>query len=80
MEEHDLGLCNHAVDGVALRSCFTRPVLQTVFGIVPLNWDEWQIVVGWSAPIILIDEALKYVERGWFMAKATPALKAKKID
>ena len=56
------------------------PILQGVFGIVPLSWDEWQIVLGFSAPIILIDEALKYVERGWFMAKTETVMKAKKID
>ena len=56
------------------------PLLQGVFGIVPLNWDEWQIVLGFSAPIILIDEALKYIERGWFMAKTETVMKAKKID
>ena len=56
------------------------PILQMVFGIVPLNWDEWQIVLGWSAPIILIDEGLKYIERGWFMAKTEPIKKGKKID
>ena len=56
------------------------PILQIIFGIVPLNWDEWQIVLGWSAPIILIDEGLKYIERTWFMAKAEPVIKGKKID
>ena len=56
------------------------PILQSVFGIVPLNWDEWQIVLGWSAPIILIDEALKYIERGWFMPTTGAVKRAKKID
>ncbi|KAK4552992.1 hypothetical protein LTR86_009916 [Recurvomyces mirabilis] len=46
------------------------PVLQGIFGIVPLGWPEWYIVLGWSAPIILIDEGLKFVERGWFMPVA----------
>lgn len=50
------------------------PLLQGIFGIVPLNWPEWQIVLGWSAPIILIDEVLKFIERGWFMP-VTPAAK-----
>ena len=56
------------------------PILQTIFGIVPLGLDEWQIVLGWSAPIILIDEALKYVERGWFMPTTAPTMKRKKVD
>jgi Ca2+ transporting ATPase len=44
------------------------PVLQTIFGIVPLQWPEWKIVLAWSAPIILIDEVLKFLERSFFMA------------
>lgn len=56
------------------------PILQVIFGIVPLNWDEWYIVLGFSAPIIFIDEALKYVERQWFMATTETVKKGKKID
>ncbi|KAI6903467.1 hypothetical protein KC318_g6973 [Hortaea werneckii] len=32
------------------------PLLQSIFGIVPLGWEEWKIVLAWSAPIIVIDE------------------------
>ncbi|PLN84212.1 putative endoplasmic reticulum calcium ATPase [Aspergillus taichungensis] len=39
------------------------PFLQGLFSIVPLNWTEWQAVVAISAPVIIIDEALKFVER-----------------
>lgn len=46
------------------------PFLQGIFGIVPLGWDEWYIVLGWSAPIIAIDEVLKFVERTYFMETA----------
>lgn len=46
------------------------PILQNVFGIVPLGWGEWKIVLWWSAPIILIDEVLKFMERAFFMEKA----------
>jgi len=56
------------------------PILQSIFGIVPLNMDEWQIVLGWSAPIILIDEGLKYIERGWFMTTTGATMRQKKID
>lgn len=45
------------------------PILQGIFGIVPLGWPEWYIVLGWSAPIIVIDEVLKYLERSYFTAK-----------
>jgi Ca2+ transporting ATPase len=43
------------------------PILQSIFGIVPLGWDEWKIVLAWSAPIIIIDEVLKAMERAFFM-------------
>lgn len=54
------------------------PILQGVFGIVPLNWAEWKIVLWWSAPIIFIDEVLKFFERAFFMEKAEArAIRAK---
>lgn len=45
------------------------PVLQTLFSILPLNWNEWQAVLLISAPVILIDEVLKFIERQLFMQK-----------
>lgn len=39
------------------------PFLQGLFGIVALNWVEWQAVLLMSAPVIIIDEALKFLER-----------------
>lgn len=45
------------------------PLLQSIFGIVPLGWEEWKIVLAWSAPIIVIDEVLKALERAFFMPK-----------
>ena len=39
------------------------PFLQGLFSIVPLNWSEWQAVLLISAPVIFIDEALKFLER-----------------
>ena len=44
------------------------PFLQTLFAIVPLGWAEWGAVMGISAPIILIDEVLKAVERRLFLS------------
>ena len=55
------------------------PILQGIFGIVPLGWEEWKIVLGWSAPIILIDEVLKYVERSYFMESGDLSQR-KKLD
>lgn len=39
------------------------PFLADVFGIVPLNLNEWGLVILVSAPVILIDEILKFVGR-----------------
>lgn len=39
------------------------PFLQALFSIGPLNWTEWQAVLLISAPVILIDEGLKAIER-----------------
>lgn len=39
------------------------PFLASVFNIVPLSLNEWLLVILVSAPVILIDEMLKYVGR-----------------
>jgi len=39
------------------------PFLRGLFSIEALNWQEWQAVIYMSAPVILIDEVLKYAER-----------------
>jgi Ca2+ transporting ATPase len=39
------------------------PFLQGLFAIIPLNWIEWKAVLAISAPVIVIDELLKVVER-----------------
>ncbi|CZT09786.1 calcium-transporting ATPase sarcoplasmic/endoplasmic reticulum type [Rhynchosporium graminicola] len=54
------------------------PILQTLFSILPLNWNEWQAVLVISAPVILIDEVLKLIERQLFIQTtefATPRAK-----
>lgn len=53
------------------------PLLQGIFGIVPLGWEEWKIVLAWSAPIIAIDELLKFAERAFFMEKTEVSKRAK---
>ena len=37
------------------------PFLRTLFQINPLNWDEWMAVLWISAPVIVIDEILKWM-------------------
>lgn len=39
------------------------PLLADIFGIVPLSLNEWFLVILVSAPVILIDEFLKFVVR-----------------
>jgi Ca2+ transporting ATPase len=35
--------------------------VQTLFAITPLNWVEWKAVLYLSAPVIIIDEVLKFI-------------------
>ncbi|KIP09286.1 hypothetical protein PHLGIDRAFT_126438 [Phlebiopsis gigantea 11061_1 CR5-6] len=37
------------------------PFFTTLFAITPLNWAEWRAVLYFSAPVVLIDEVLKFV-------------------
>jgi Ca2+ transporting ATPase len=53
------------------------PFLQGIFGIVPLGMAEWKLVLAWSAPIILIDEGLKFLERTFVMEKPGKHIKPK---
>ncbi|KAH8885237.1 putative calcium P-type ATPase [Thozetella sp. PMI_491] len=46
------------------------PVLQGLFSILPLNVAEWKAVVIISAPVILLDEVLKFFERAFFIQSA----------
>jgi len=39
------------------------PFLATIFGIVPLSFNEWLLVLVVSLPVILIDEVLKFIGR-----------------
>ena len=55
------------------------PVLQGLFGIVPLDWSEWKAVLWISAPIIGIDECLKWVERNFVIERPTEGKGAKSL-
>jgi Ca2+-transporting ATPase len=39
------------------------PFMNTIFGITPLNFTEWMLVLGFSIPVIIIDEILKFFGR-----------------
>ncbi|KAI1341623.1 calcium-transporting ATPase sarcoplasmic/endoplasmic reticulum type [Xylariaceae sp. FL0016] len=55
------------------------PFLQTLFSILPMNATEWKAVLVISAPVILIDEVLKTIERKFYLqTSADVAVKAKK--
>ncbi|KAL4853336.1 Calcium-transporting ATPase 2 [Chlorella vulgaris] len=41
------------------------PLLADIFSIVPLSFNEWLLVLAYSAPVILLDEVLKFVGRNW---------------
>lgn len=57
------------------------PILQSLFQILPLNWNEWKAVIWISAPVIIIDEILKLMERAFFMQTQTvEAIKHKKEE
>ncbi|MCJ1373495.1 hypothetical protein MMC20_004723 [Loxospora ochrophaea] len=53
------------------------PFLQTLFSIVPLNWNEWSAVLLISIPVIFIDEILKFFERRLYLPKPV-VIRAKK--
>ncbi|RDA92298.1 hypothetical protein CP533_3271 [Ophiocordyceps camponoti-saundersi (nom. inval.)] len=56
------------------------PFLQSLFAILPLNREEWNAVVILSAPVILLDEVLKFFERRFFMQTATHVAAPIRID
>jgi Ca2+ transporting ATPase len=45
------------------------PFLQSLFSIVPLDINEWNAVFAISAPVIFIDEGLKFIERQLYVQK-----------
>lgn len=37
------------------------PFFSQLFAITPLNWTEWQAVLYLSAPVLVLDEVLKFI-------------------
>ncbi|KAK7284244.1 hypothetical protein RJT34_18986 [Clitoria ternatea] len=53
------------------------PFLAQVFGIVPLSFNEWLLVLVVALPVILIDEVLKFVGRCTSGSQARARIKQK---
>jgi Ca2+-transporting ATPase len=45
------------------------PVLTKIFGVCPLDVHDWVLVMAFSMPVILIDEVLKLLGRGYNAAR-----------
>jgi P-type Ca2+ transporter type 2C len=54
-----------AVFGSMAQHCLILyiPFLSAIFGITPLTWHDWKLVLAFSFPVIIIDELLKIVSR-----------------
>lgn len=39
------------------------PMFESIFNTVPLNLYDWLLVLGISAPVVLLDEILKIISR-----------------
>jgi Ca2+-transporting ATPase len=55
------------------------PFMATIFGIAAMNTKEWILVFAFSAPVIIVDELLKVVGRGFNEAELKERLSKKKI-
>jgi P-type Ca2+ transporter type 2C len=55
------------------------PWLAAIFNIVPLTWQEWQLVLLFASPVLLIDEVLKFLGRTVFHPAHPPSLKGKQL-
>merc|ERR1712055_988211 len=40
-------------------------IMATVFQVTPLSFDQWLVVMKFSAPVLLVDEALKFIARNY---------------
>ena len=54
-----------AIAGSVLLHCMICyiPFFENVFGTVPLSKNDWILVIGLSAPVILLDEFIKIFAR-----------------
>ncbi|KAG2386652.1 hypothetical protein C9374_002396 [Naegleria lovaniensis] len=54
------------------------PGLNVLFNVYPISWHEWQIVIAASLPVLLIDEALKFIGRNFIVPKNSTTVKSTK--
>ena len=54
------------------------PVLQSLFQILPLDMNEWRAVLTISAPVLVIDEILKFFERRMILSEKVDVAKLKR--
>merc|ERR1719498_816427 len=39
------------------------PIMAKIFAVAPLDWHDWQLVIYFSFPVIIVDEVLKFFGR-----------------
>merc|ERR1719421_52355 len=54
------------------------PILAQIFSIVPLTFNDWMVVLAFSAPVMFLDEALKFVGRQMAASERAARLKKKR--
>jgi len=54
-----------------------QPMMSKIFGVYPLGWHEWELVMYFSFPVILIDEILKFFGR---ITTVDPYSKLQKLE
>ena len=54
------------------------PFMNEIFSIMPLSWPEWQLVLIFSGPVLLIEEVLKVVGRAKVRAELEQRMADKK--
>jgi Ca2+-transporting ATPase len=56
------------------------PIMNQIFGIMPLDFSEWMLVIVWSVPVILLDEFMKIFVRMFRQSSQLEELNTKKLE